>query len=629
MLVVDIFDDQDSMRNREATSDFSRGSDLETDALVLPVRAGTGASTISPRFLDGPRESLASMDPVRAAREAAANGADLDEARNELIKQFGRAASQGLLTPRIQISNPRTERASLDKIEDPPKTDEDEMNEVTPDQGQQIRARSSMDTAFADLMNERIAALTEANSCLAPALTDVDSWASKAPIWRQVSEKRAALTGEFDRMNDDAVIALARLYVHFGFGLEAKQVLGQLSSETLARRVLIAMADIMDQEHADTGSPLHDQFDCGGDTALWSTLSHEVLPSDQRLDTDEIIQAFSGLPKHLRGHLGPILSRRLLEGGLTEASEAILRILNRTPETTTSRSELIVAQTERAAGKDEEAEARLEKIAKSGSGDAAHALVQMIESLVRRKEAVSYDVAQLAAAYAFENRGGQGARALHRAHVLALAASGAFDEAYTVLDSLEAAQADSLRPTVSEILTRAAPEMTFLKHVLSGRAEPFADMAQSATLDMAKRLFEAGFTEVAAKAVEAHATYADNRDARILRARISLAEGLPRQAEVDLLGLDGRDVNVLRAKARSLAGEHGQAHDLFRSAGLDADAEREAWLADNPGIARDRPEPAVPVPELARKKALLDESNATRAQLRSLLAKNPMPVVEN
>lgn len=115
----------------------------------------------------------------------------------------------------------------------------------------------------------------------------------------------------------------------------------------------------------------------------------------------------------------------------------------------------------------------------------------------------------------------------------------------------------------------------------------------------------------------------------MLSAEISLAQGLPRKAEVDLLGLDGRDVNVLRARARSLAGEHGQAYELYQSAGLLEDAEREAWLSIVPGssIAAADSENANQI--LARNRDLLDASSFARSELEILLSENPFPTLED
>ena len=78
-----------------------------------------------------------------------------------------------------------------------------------------------------------------------------------------------------------------------------------------------------------------------------------------------------------------------------------------------------------------------------------------------------------------------------------------------------------------------------------------------------------------------------------------------------------------------MTGVHDQARDLYMSAGLTEDADREAWLAET-ADATFRPQPeSDPGPVLARNRDLLEASNATRAELRALLSANPAPTLDN
>lgn len=630
MLVVDIIGVENSRREQAVTVAQALNPAVGEGFPTLPMRAPSALAGLSPSALDKADPTLAQDETAQADPQIATDMFELSRARDELVKQFGRAASQGLLTPGTVLprARPNSDTGADTEATTGPPGNLDTSQVTSETLSPQVRARSSMDSAFMDIMNAQMMPLSQSRRCLDPALLDVATWATDATFWQQVSEKRAALTGEFDRMNEDALIALAQLYIHFGFGHEAKQVLNSAPEDSLRHRVLVALSDIMDTENAGQASPLHGQFDCDGRTALWASLAQAHLPSDQKFDTDEIVKAFAALPKHLRGHLGPILSKRFLDAGLTDASKMILRILNRTQDTVTSRSELVSAETERTAGQDARADARLKQLAESNSASAVSALIDMIESLVQREKDVSYDMAQLAGAYAFEHRESAAAPALRRAQVLALASSGAFDEAYTVLETFQLEQATELRPVLADILTRQAPEMAFLKHVLAGRAGPFESLEQAVAINMARRLFDAGFTDAAANVLSARVNL-ETRDGRLLRAEIALAQGLPRRAEVDLLGLDGREVNILRARARSMAGEHDQARDLYLSAGLTEDADREAWLAEATDDPARPPRADDPVPRLARNRDLLEASNAARAELRALLSANPAPVLEN
>ena len=631
MLVVDVSGRENNNVQTPDRPVTSQGGADNAPPPELPIRANVNAASLSVNIVDEIASGRNILDMALPSSEAINEQPGLESARDELLLQFGRAASQGLLTPTAPLP-------SVKEIESKPKdTSTTGLQQAINDSdGQtlsrsniQIRARSSIDSAFADRLNSQELAQVEAASCLDAVLIDIESWGSDAPFWEQISQKRSALTGEFDRVSEDAVLALARLYVHFGFGREAQQVLALAPVDNLAHKTVIALAEIMDHEHARRFSPLHMQFDCKEGAALWSVLAHETLPPGQRLDTDWIITAFSALPKHLRSHLGPILAARFLDAGLNEASARVLRILNRTKSTKTARSELALAQTERVSGLDDAADTRLENLIKSNSESAVDALVAKVESLVRRQKPVSYDIAQLAGSYAFEHRNAADAEALQRIHALALAASGAFDEAYTKLETLDSEQADLLKPTIAEILTREAADTVFLKHVLAGRVGALQALKPQVSFNMARRLLEAGFVDAAAATMAGTRTRPTSREARMLSAEISLAQGLPRKAEVDLLGLDGRDVNVLRARARSLAGEHGQAYELYQSAGLLEDAEREAWLSIVPGSSTEAVDSENANQILARNRDLLDASSFARSELETLLSENPFPTLED
>lgn len=630
MLVLDISGPENSVS--EATTDSpDPGKEKSLPASPpLPLIANTSTAAATLNILDVGEPQAVQLAPATKPNVAVADVA-LDDVRDELVKQFSRAASQGLLTPNTSLSDLSPDDGSVPDVTidasiatEPPAADIAEQAPI-----RQLRARSSMDSAFLDALTEQTAATSQALACLDPALTDVGSWARDAAFWQQVSERRAALTGEFDRIRDEAVVALARLYIHFGFGLEARQVLDMAPGDSLQYRTLTALAEIMDRNEAGFPSPLHRQLDCDGRTAMWSALAHETLPTDQPLETDEMIAAFSSLPRHLRSHLGPTLAKRFLTAGLVDASDKLLRILDRTPNTMTARSELINAESERAAGQDEKADLRLEKLAKTNSESAVPALLEMIESLVRRGQPVSYDTAQLAGVYAFEHRDGVEAKALQRAHILALMASGAFDEAYAILDTVDTDHATTLRPILADILARDAPEMMFLKHVLAGRVGSLGALDHSVSSLIASRLFKAGFVDEAARIVDTSRPDAESREDPLLRAEIALAQGLPRKAEVELLGLDGKDVNALRARARSLAGEHEQARELYLSAGLSEDAEREAWLAASPESGSLGPDRQAFRSTLARNRELLEDANSVRSELSDLLSDNPVPELKN
>lgn len=615
----------------------SAAADLVSRGLARDLAAETG-----------PR---ASPDPKTAAM--------LDLSRERLVREIGRAATQGLLSPRQALPEKRTPEPAATA----PPPGPEAPSGPSPGANIHLRAETSIDRDMRDVMMSGLGG-AQSEVCLEPALTDVASWASEAPFATQIGSFRSRLMGEFDKPNASAVTALARFYVHFGFGAEARQTLDQMGGATEAGAVLRTMAAILEQGHADAGSVLSGQMECAPMTALWSALSYRTLPANVPLDADAILRGFSALPPHLRAHLGPTLARRFLDAGLDQQSARVRRILNRNVATVTAEAALLEADVALAEGQTESAEATFDAIVDDNSAPSAEALLRLIDARLRRGTEISYDLAQLSGAYATEYRGTPLGAELSRAYLSALATSGAFDEAFAELHRVVSPE-DSRRPLVRDallgILTERAADFDFLRHALPTAAGD-ADRLDPATANaLAGRLLALGFTAAAEVFVGPDVTGAPARPRKLLRAEIALRKALPRRAEVELLGISGEEVNLLRARARSMLGEHKAARTLFASAGDAAQARREAWLAgdwatlaaedagaaaaiaalkrkteasDGTDAGEGEAAPSGATPDaaadmasgvLARNRELIEKSTEARDALRSLLAAYPGP----
>jgi Fe2+ transport system protein FeoA len=336
----------------------------------------------------------------------------------------------------------------------------------------------------------------------------------------------------------------------------------------------------------------------------------------------------------------------------------VRRILSRKSETVSPDQELLEAEIAldkaghemdeagSAAAEEEHeiAEAELETIVSKNTELSAEALLRLIRNRLRRDADISYETAQLAGAYATEHRGQPLGAELAGAFLSALAASGAFDEAFAELPrAIEEAgvSADTARSDLVDLLTRHAEDYDFLRHVLSEEDRPGALDAQTANA-AAARLLALGFTSEAAGLVAGDAAGSHGRERKLLRAEIALRRGEPRLAEVELLGITGADANLLRAEARSMIGEHEAAQRLFSGVGEAHAARREAWLgSDWQALAEDedparsslaRLKLAEPGAEesatqgvLAGDRLLIDQSLDTRAAVQALLEATPVP----
>ncbi|WP_397541797.1 hypothetical protein [Roseovarius salis] len=636
-LVLDIGDPSPRDKEREppgAAPMETRGAGLRP--LPLPEMRPSGATRLVARALD----TAAAEVPAPRRRQA-----ELDASRARLLEQLGRAASQGLLTPvqsgsRIPrpdapIGRARQTRTVHDGAADPHS------------KAANLQAESSIDRAMRSNGPAQAQAVTE-QRCLDPALVDVTGWADDRPFTRQLGALRSGILGEFDAPDPAAVTALARLYIHFGFGAEARQVVLRLGAELSHGDVLAAMSGILENGDAGEDAPvLAGQMDCAPHTALWSALSRREIPAGQPMDSDAILRALSALPPHLRGYLGPMLAQRFLGGGYRNESERVRRMLDRSEETATPAGNLVGAEIALSRGEVANAEEALGKLVAENVEPSAEALVRLIDSRLQRGAEISYETAQLAGAYALEHRETRLGRSLARAHIQALAVSGAFDEAFDKLDALDPSDRagnSELRSRLVGHLTRLADDYDFMRHVTS------PDVAQPEQLDpdtmnkVLRRLLSLGFVSTASRFAQAETQGSGpvSRERRLLRAEIALRSARPNQALLDLMPVSGEDADRLRAEARSKAGGHATAHDIYAALGEEEAARREAWLAaDWRALAEDGQGPVPDVAKamldmqaqpnaraagvLARNRSLLDASRQTRATLGAMLKAWPAP----
>ena len=598
----------------------------------LPYRGGAATVALTTEALSS-QLAEAKRSPLRSVRDET-QSANLDESREKLLRQIGRATSQGLLSPKS--TKPRTDEPirETDRQNEAPAEEiqRPEHTSPKPKNNFHINVRTSIDEDFLERLGGRDADAFS-DGCLDAYLFDIASWGSDASFWEQVGPLRSRMTSEFDRNNDDAIRQLAKVYIFFGFGLEASQVANLLPPDEVETEVLTTLAEIMETGSAPQ-SALIDQLECDAPNVMWSALAHTQLPPDARLDKDAMLLGFSRLPRHLRSHLGPILASRLLEAGHKNESRSILRIIERGEDRKSTASNLAAADLDLGAGKNMEAEERLTSVIEANDALSPQALILQIDSHLKRGEKISYDVAQLAAAYAFEYENDPLGKELSRVHILALGASGAFQDAFDQLDKYKQSSqslSTDIRVELAELLASNADQIEILRYVLSGNLGDAADLKPETVLKIAEQLLDAGFYAETSRVLARNFVGIQNRQARLLRAKAALASDRPRQAEVELLGLSGADANVLRAMSRSMTGEHRQAYELFKSAGMDEEASREAWLAN--GLSGADAGPADQAEEdiqfedgvLARNKALLEAVDGTRDSLDSLLSEAPFP----
>ncbi len=522
----------------------------------------------------------------------------------------------------------------------------------------QLDAQTGLDLA----QRSRFEAGTDRDGgrCPADRLFDVAAWADHRPLLRQIAHRRSGLLAEFDRPVPEAVEALARLYIHTGFGAEAVDLLTNLPVPEDG--FLLDMARVLDEGRPAPGSALAAHVGCDGPVAMWAVLAAEDLRTVGVIDREAVQRGFSALPPHLRRHLGPPLAQRFIALGDAETAQAIRNTVARVDGG--DRLLLLDAELDMAHGRPAAAGDRAAPVARGSSVGAPEALAVMVEARIAAGQPVAPGTVSDLIALAQEHRGTALGDRLARLEALALTDEGRFDAAFAVRDRI-ARQSDGAIDTerlTLDLLTRLAEradEETFLRRALAEPGWRGGRLPPDARVDLARRLLDAGFPE---ETLEAFASPdQDDVAAAVVQASAALALGRPGQALRALAGRDGAEAMELRAQALLAMGDHRAAAGFLRDVGQEAAAVEAAWLGgDWATVAREaegavgqlaaraqpsRPDRAAgpeiapvddasdgppwpPVPSegaLAEARSLLEVSAELRAVVAEALAAHPPP----
>ncbi|SEQ01260.1 hypothetical protein [Thalassovita taeanensis] len=552
-------------------------------------------------------------------------------AEKRLLMQLGRAASQGLLDvkTRAPINSPKEKPLKSTQSVVDPKRSGKNIN---------LRAQTSIDRELRPSMRLRETAPSGAE-CLSDDDLDIANWRHGGDFASGQAELRLHLGDEIEQIDPNVALKLARHYLHFGIGAEATQVL-RFADETSETDVLFAIANIFDGEPDPQASALRYQIGCDTSAALWALLASKAPTGELTPNIDAILRAFSAFPEHLKQLTAPELSEKLLAAGEMEAAQSVLRINKRSSTIEPTANQIVSAKIDAQNGELEKASQTYENVLEDTKQLPPESLLAMVDTYLSLGQPISPAMADLISSYAYEYQKDTIGPALSRASILARADSGQFDAAYSELGHVPSPDHDPQgRPTYDgflDILTRKAEPFEFVKYS-SSLAEHAAEFDRNYSNHAARRLVKLGFPETALKFLVAGVEGPDARDRRILRALAALEMADAQQAEADVLGLNGPDVEAIRAKAKSILGQHDAAYHSFIALQDQDAAQQEAWLAGNwQGLAQAGQDevselahhlltekqqlPTHEKTSLAHSKQLLGESVKARTLLEAVLA---------
>lgn len=586
MLVIDVADAAPPIAKDQAPRPAARPWALPL--LGRPDRADRDPPPASLPERPGPLPLLTASEGLRVAPRVEAKAIvaapppsepSLKDAERRLAEELARAMSQGLLDP----AAPPTARRAADQ--DAPGDGQTETDDrrarpgtsgASPDRAP-LRAVTTLDAVQAG-PGARPDPDTE---CLPARALDVAAWGDGTPFAEQLARARARLASYEKTPSTGAVTALARLYIHFGFGAEARAALRAVPIDPERRAVLGALAAVMDGEAEEEG-PLAAQIACPDPGPLWAVLAASPRRGITPDTAASVRRSFAKLPFHLRRHLGPELADRLRRGGEHDAAHALLRALDRTGGPPDAARDLAAARLAADRGDAVAAEARLSAVIAEDGPEAPRALAELIRARAARGETVAPEMAERMSLYLREARGTPAEAALESAHVIALASSGAYRQAARHLEEAGWPGNEPAAAHVLERLAKAAPDAVFLAEAMTLSDAVAAALPPAIATAVGARLLDLGFPESAAPylAGEIAGASSEDRAARaVARARLALATGRPERAEAELLGIAGGDAHALRAEARRRSGDYRGAREAYLETDRQTEATRAAWLA--------------------------------------------------
>jgi len=471
--------------------------------------------------------------------------------------------------------------------------------------------------------------------CISDAQLDFASWSDGQPLDQQVARLRTDLFGEFDRVQPERAVALAKTYAFHGFGAEAVQVIDLLSEHSPSADQIAAIAHVVDGRSIPAPNPFAGQQRCAGDAALWAVLTEQTLQTDAELNAIE--QSFAALPPHLRRLFGPDLAEILVEADRLEASRRVLRSTERVDEF--GNTATVMAQASIADAEGDEARAETLLADASTAPDAAEvsalALARLVEKRWSDRGAMSQQDLDLAAAYSVELRKSDLGPMMKRAHALALGLNQDFEAALALIRS--APDDKDWRRTHDQILrlmAERADDIVFLAHVLNLPAKARDDLSIETAISVSDRLVDLGFAQQAFTLANRSSDTIRRADRARLRARAVMLNGRPREALLQVSDDQSDAGREIRAQALIQAKDFEAAAAALQELGEPEVAARYLWLAgltngrDASGrfgdIARleqsltqsmER-EPERPLADAA---VLLEQSAQSRAQITDML----------
>ncbi len=526
--------------------------------------------------------------------------AEVDLARDHLMRQLSRAAEQGLIqfvteeaaaqtppaedvAPKVAVTEtddakPATTPPAERQSEVRPQTEEATTSPAAPPKPVEIplRARTAVDKNFTPDRRETRAVVAY---CIDRKRLDLSSWKQAGPFLQTKLDLRTQLLDEFDQPHPDIATKLARHLILNGFGAEANALISAYGDAIEDAEVLGDLARLVDLQSLDPQGDMARTAPCHSEAALWRLIAGlpDGEPVKQTGGTPDVVDdndlkaldAFARLPAVTRRILSARLMNNLIDKGELELAGQLDLILRRSPSPEDGALSLARARLLGETGSLEEAEALFADLGRSNRASAHRALILLLDSRMRRGADGSDQLSDALGDAAFSARGTDLEIPLKvaeiRSRTLTDGASGALEAlkaeiersggSNSLLRDVGHAALEKLTPVEGDAIDYARAVMALRPYVSEGGA------GDPARRKVANTLTEAGLPNLALVYLEP-ALKRENRATSLVAARTQLALDDADAALAALEGQTGPATAPIRVAALERLGRHSEAHRL-------------------------------------------------------------------
>jgi len=290
----------------------------DTARLLLDARSGVPLPTAPSAQMPQAAALPSAPEPVDI---------DLEEAARIMAEQLSRAAAAGLLDASagrpMSDADPVTQAGPIMPLatgaaESP---EPDTVAPVFPP-GLPIRAETALDVA----LPLRLSALPPRDglACTGGGMP-LREWSMGGAVQEGLGALRLAVFDARDQLQRDAVLALARHYLSFGFGAEAGFWLSQIDGPPPE---LVALAGLVDDRPGPHFRPEPDPLLCSDEELLWRYLDRALTLADLTSEEAGRLQrATMALPEALFDHIAPRMARALQADGFVHEARHLRDML--------------------------------------------------------------------------------------------------------------------------------------------------------------------------------------------------------------------------------------------------------------------------------------------------------------